>query len=253
MRRKDFRRFWASGRRNTAPGKPSGFATPAHGGVRISGPIAAGIRLPYLTRTVPNLPQASSVKLNVTPSIVLAAAVLVLASAMLLRVLPADTLMSIDSDFLSGLVRPGVIVWWLVLAEPNSYAPPSPGQVVFAAIANGALWLLALLFAGAVGRSRVTRLWFMLAAPALAVASLAALVLLVSGETMPSAVSGPFAIFAEPGVSMWWLLLGGLFNHYPTSMSGMAFAAMANAAFWLALFGMVVVLVNAARRLATIA
>ena len=174
---------------------------------------------------------------------------MLLASATCLGLLPADQLMAIDSNFLSRFLRPGVIVWWLVLAQPDSYAPPLLGEIAFTAIANAALWLLALLFMGAVGRNVVTRRWFILAAPALAIASLAALAMLASHETIPSVVRGPFAIFAEPGVNIWWLLLGGLFHYYPTTVAGIVFAAMANAAFWILLFAMLVAAVRVARRL----
>ncbi len=188
-------------------------------------------------------------KLTVPQSIALTGAVLVLASATFLEVLPADKLMSIDSDFLSELLRPGIIAWWLVFAEPNSYAPPSLGEVAFTAVANGVLWLWAFWVMVAVGRDLLTRRWFILAAPALVTASAAALVLLVSRETIPSVVRGPFAVFAEPGVSIWWLLFGGLFDHYPKSMASMAVAAVANAVFWLLMLGTVVAAVRVVRRL----
>ncbi len=188
-------------------------------------------------------------KLTIARSIVLAATVLVCASAILLQVLPADKLMSIDSGFLAKFVRPGVIAWWLVLAQPNSFAPPSLGGIAFTAIANGALWLLAFLFIGAIGSNVVTRRWFIFAMPALASLSAAALALLASRDPIPSAVMGPFEKFVEPGVSIWWLSLGGLFHSYPKSMDGVAFSAIANAVFWTLLFGMVVLVVRMFRRL----
>ena len=170
-------------------------------------------------------------------------------STALLEVLPPDKLMSVNSDSFSLFLRPGVIVWWLLLAEPPSYAPPSFGEMAFTAIANAALWLLGLWFMVATGRGLVTYRWLVLAAPVLATASAAALVLLVSRETVPSAVRGPFSMFAEPGVAIWWLLRGGLFANYPTSTFSIAFAAAANTAFWILLFGIVVATVRVARRL----
>lgn len=188
-------------------------------------------------------------RLTTPQSIAVTGAILMVASTALLEVLPPDKLMSVNSDSLSMFLRPGVIVWWLLLAEPLSYAPPSLGEMAFTAIANGALWLLALWFIVAIGRNLVTRWWFVLAAPLLATASVAALALLVSRETVPSAVRGPFSMFAEPGVSIWWLLHGGLFDYYPTSTVSIAFAAAANAAFWILLLGIGVATVRVARRL----
>jgi len=95
--------------------------------------------------------------------------------------------------------------------------------------------------------SSVTRLWWLLAASVLAIASAAALALLASGEVIPSAVRNPFFDFVQPGVSVWWLVLGGPFRSAPTSPSGIAFAA-ANAALWLLPLWLVVSVVRAVRR-----
>lgn len=188
-------------------------------------------------------------KPTIPQSISMAWAILAVVSAAILGVLSPDKLMPVHGDSFSIFLRPGLILWWLFLAEPLSYAPSSLGEMAFTAIANGTLWLLALCFIVGIGRNSVTYWWFVLAVPLLAIASATALVLLVSRETVPSAVRGPLSTFAEPGVTIWWLLLGRLFHNYPTSTIGIAFAATTNVAFWILLFGMVVAAVRAAWRI----
>src|SRR5882672_12350088 len=78
----------------------------------------------------------------------------------------------------------------------------------------------------------VTRRW-LIAAAVLAIVSAVALTLLTSGEVVPSAVRDPFFNFVQPGVTVWWFVLGGPFRSAPTSPAGIAFAAATNAALWL--------------------
>jgi hypothetical protein len=51
----------------------------------------------------------------------------------------------------------------------------------------------------------------------------------------------------QPGVAIWWLVLGGPFRSAPSSLPGIAFAVAANAAFWLLVLWLAVLLVNAGR------
>jgi hypothetical protein len=60
------------------------------------------------------------------------------------------------------------------------------------------------------------RVWF-LAAAVLAITSAAALALLTSGEVIPSVVRNPISDFVQPGVTVWWLVLGGPFRSAPSS------------------------------------
>jgi hypothetical protein len=80
--------------------------------------------------------------------------------------------------------------------------------------------------------SRVTRWWWLFAVAVLAIASAAALALLASGEVIASAVRDPLSNFVQPGVTVWWLVLGGPFRAAPVSAAGIAFAAGSNAALW---------------------
>jgi len=84
---------------------------------------------------------------------ILAATVLVIASAAVLALLVPDDVMPIVGNPFSVFVQPGVTIWWLVLAELFSYAPASPTGFAFAAAANGAFWLLVLWFVVAVARA----------------------------------------------------------------------------------------------------
>jgi len=95
----------------------------------------------------------------------------------------------------------------------------------------------------------ITRRWWLIAAAVLAIVSAAALTLLTSGQVVPSAVRDPFVDFVEPGVTVWWLVLGGPFRSAPTSPAGIAFAAATNAALWLLAWWLVMSIVRAVRRM----
>jgi hypothetical protein len=73
------------------------------------------------------------------------------------------------------------------------------------------------------------------AAAALALASAAALAWLASGDVIPSVIRDPLYYFVQPGVTLWWLAMAGPFRSAPSSMTGIAFAAVANAALWVGL------------------
>ena len=181
---------------------------------------------------------------------ILAATVLVIASAAVLALLLPDDVMPIVGNPFSVFVQPGVTIWWLVLAEPFSYAPASPTGFAFAAAANGAFWLLVLWLVVAIVHGSFTRWWFVLAAPVLAIASAAALALLASTEVIPSAVENPLYGFVGPGAFVWWLAQGSLFGGAaPSSSTGIAFAAAINGAFWLLVLWFVVAVARAVRRM----
>lgn len=98
--------------------------------------------------------------------------------------------------------------------------------------------------------SPVARRRWLLAAAVLAIASAAALARLASLAVIPSVVRNPLVDFVQPGVTVWWFVLGGPFRSAPSSPSGIAFAAAANAAVWLLVSGVAVVIVRAVSRLA---
>jgi hypothetical protein len=76
------------------------------------------------------------------------------------------------------------------------------------------------------------RFWS-LAAAALVIGSGLSLALLGSVEVIPSIFRNPVSDFVQPGVTAWWFVLGGPFRSAPSSLSGIVFAAIANAALWL--------------------
>ena len=97
--------------------------------------------------------------------------------------------------------------------------------------------------------SRITRWRWVIAAAVLAIASAAALALLASGKVIPSVARNPFLDFVQPGVTIWWFVLGGPFRSAPSSPAGIAFAAVTNAALWLLVLWLVVAIVRAVRRM----
>jgi hypothetical protein len=92
------------------------------------------------------------------------------------------------------------------------------------------------------------RSWF-LAASVLAIVSAAALTAFDSAETIPSVIRNPLSDFVQPGVTVWWFVLGGPFRSAPSSPTGITFAAAANAALWLLVVLFVVAVVRVIRRL----
>ena len=96
--------------------------------------------------------------------------------------------------------------------------------------------------------SPVRRKWWLLTAALLAIVSAAALALLASGEVIPSLARSSLSDFVQPGVTVWWFVLGGPFRSAPSSPTGIAFAAIANAALWLPVLWFVVAFVRAMRR-----
>jgi len=70
-------------------------------------------------------------------------------------------------------------------------------------------------------------------AVAFIIASASALALLASGGVIPSRIRNPLSDFVQPGVTVWWFVLGGPFRVAPSLPGGIAFAAVANAIFWL--------------------
>jgi hypothetical protein len=88
----------------------------------------------------------------------------------------------------------------------------------------------------------MTRRHFLIVAVGLAIASASALVLIASANVIPSLIRDPISDFVQPGVTVWWFVLGGPFRVAPSSPSGISFAAMANAVFWLGALWLVVAL-----------
>jgi len=95
----------------------------------------------------------------------------------------------------------------------------------------------------------VTRRWWLVAVVALTIASAMVLTLIGSGAVIPSVVRDPLSAFVQPGVTVWWFLLGGPFRDIPLSATGIALAAAANAALWSLVLWCGVAIVRAARRM----
>ena len=91
----------------------------------------------------------------------------------------------------------------------------------------------------------ISRRWWLLIAAVLAITSVAILALLAATIVIPSVVRNPLSDFVGPGVAVWWLVLGGPFRSLPSSLTGIAFAAIANAVFWVLWLWFVVVVVRA--------
>lgn len=90
--------------------------------------------------------------------------------------------------------------------------------------------------------------WRLFVIVALATASAVALALFASEAVIPSLVRDLFSVFVQPGVTVWWFALGGLFQTAPFSAGGIAFAAGANAALWSLVLWFGMALVRAVRR-----
>ena len=93
------------------------------------------------------------------------------------------------------------------------------------------------------------RLWLLLVACVLAIASAGGLLLLSSGETLPSSIGNPIATFVSPGVSLWWFVLGGPFQSAPHTRGGIAFAVIANAILWLVPLCLVLIVIRRIRQI----
>ena len=93
--------------------------------------------------------------------------------------------------------------------------------------------------------------FILVAAAVLSIVSAGALALLGSGEVIPSVVRDPISDFVQPGVTVWWLVLGGPFRSAPSSLTGIAFAAASNAALWLLVIWFAVAIVRSFRRMFT--
>ena len=178
----------------------------------------------------------------------LAVVVLVIASTVALARLPAPEIMSIQRKPLNVFVQPGVVVWWLLLAGPYQFAPRTLAGSAVVVAANTACYSLGIWLAVALVRGSVTRLWYFIAAPVLTVASAAIVFMRESSHMIPSIVRDPLVHFVDPGVAVWWFLFGNIFQSSPYSRGGMAFAALANAGFWLFAFWLLVVFLGFLRQ-----
>jgi len=171
----------------------------------------------------------------------LAMAAVVLAIASTVALLSGPEIMSLHRTALNVFIQPGVIVWWIILAGPYQFSPTTLTGYAAIVVANTGCWLLALRFVVALARGSVTRLWYVIATPVLTVTSLAIVIMRESTRMIPSIVRDPLANFVDPGVTVWWLAMGTIFRSFPSSPGEMAFAALANTAFWLFAFWLLVV------------
>jgi hypothetical protein len=70
-----------------------------------------------------------------------------------------------------------------------------------------------------------------------------------NSEILPSALANTLSQFVEPGVSVWWLTMGGLFLAFPNTTEGYVAAVVGNTLFWLGGAAILALLVGVARRL----
>ena len=98
---------------------------------------------------------------------------------------------------------------------------------------------------------RITRRWWIITMALLVLASAAAMILLSSAIEMYSMIRNPMSAFAQPGITVWWFVLGGPFRYGPDSPGGIAFAAVINVAFWLSALWLFVALARVLFRLFT--
>lgn len=94
----------------------------------------------------------------------------------------------------------------------------------------------------------ITDRWWFVLAVVLVIASLEALALLNSAEVFSSVLRDPLSDFVQPGVIIWWLVLGGPFRDLPSSPTGIAFAVATNATLWWLVLWFAAVIVRLVRR-----
>jgi hypothetical protein len=66
----------------------------------------------------------------------------------------------------------------------------------------------------------------------------------VNQELVPPALAYALRQFVEPGVSLWWLTMSSLFQSFPYTVSGYIAVVVGNTVFWLAVAGILVLLVK---------
>lgn len=72
--------------------------------------------------------------------------------------------------------------------------------------------------------------------------------MLASEAVFHSPARAPLSSFVQPGVTVWWLALGGPFRNAPVSAAGIAFAAVANAVAWLIVLWLGLAVIRLVRR-----
>lgn len=71
----------------------------------------------------------------------------------------------------------------------------------------------------------------------LAVLSIAAIVVRALGypASVPRFLTQTLDWYVEPGLTVWWCTLGGLFEGFPSDRPGYAVTVLGNVAFWLSM------------------
>jgi hypothetical protein len=77
-------------------------------------------------------------------------------------------------------------------------------------------------------------------------ASAASYAWLLWPDAAPSWLRNPIAGFVEPGTTLWWLTLGGPLQTGPRTLGGIAWAAIANTAVWVAVVALARMIVRLA-------
>ena len=93
------------------------------------------------------------------------------------------------------------------------------------------------------------RRWLALALELLALSALSICVRAFGyPEAVPRSLARAADWFAEPGLSLWWLTMGGVFQTFPSSAAGVCVAILGNALLWLAPAALIALVFRVARR-----
>jgi hypothetical protein len=93
--------------------------------------------------------------------------------------------------------------------------------------------------------------WLMLTIGLLVLSSIAVAIRAAgpNSDVAPAVLASALRQFVEPGVSLWWLTMGGVFLAFPNTTAGYVAAAIGNTLFWLAVAAILALLVGTTRRL----
>ncbi len=86
------------------------------------------------------------------------------------------------------------------------------------------------------------------------IASAAGIIIRAAGypPAVPEVIRQVLTAFIEPGLAIWWLTAGGVFQAFPSDATGYVIAAIGNIGFWCIGLGLVAVVVRRLRRRADV-
>ena len=91
--------------------------------------------------------------------------------------------------------------------------------------------------------------WLLLTIGLLALSALAVAIRAAgpNSDVAPAVLASALRQFVEPGVSVWWLTMGGVFLAFPNTTGGYVAVVVGNTLFWLAVAAILALLAGAAR------